>query len=139
MPPETVLEMATINGAKSLLWDDEIGSLEVGKRADVAIFDMQKPEWQPVHNPIANLVFASRGGADTVICDGRVLMEKGVVTAIDERRALGEAVRKRFGIDLNQPRKLSELTRAEGLDGESAAVYRDLALAAAEIALAPDL
>jgi 5-methylthioadenosine/S-adenosylhomocysteine deaminase len=91
MPPETVLEMATINGAKSLLWDDEIGSLEVGKRADVAIFDMQKPEWQPVHNPIANLVFASRGGADTVICDGRVLMEKGNVTAIDERRALREA------------------------------------------------
>lgn len=91
MPPETVLEMGTINGAKSLLWDNEIGSLEVGKRADITIFDMQKPEWQPVLNPIANLVYASRGGADTVICDGRILMEQGTVTAIDERAALREA------------------------------------------------
>ena len=94
MPPETVLEMATINGAKSLLWDDEIGSLETGKRADVAIFDMQKPEWQPVLNPLANLVFASRGGADSVICNGRVLMEQGVVTTIDERQALRQAAER---------------------------------------------
>ena len=55
MPPQTVLEMATLNGAKAALWSDEIGSLEAGKKADVAIFDTRKPEWQPVLNPLANL------------------------------------------------------------------------------------
>lgn len=91
MPPETVIEMATLHGAKALLWDDQIGSLEVGKKADVSIFDTVKPEWQPVLNPLANLVHASRGGADAVICNGRVLMEGGVVLSIDEARALREA------------------------------------------------
>lgn len=94
MPPETVLEMATINGAKCLLWDDEIGSLEVGKRADVTMFDTRRPDWQPVLNPIANLVNAARGGADTVICNGRVLMEEGRVLSIDEPCALREAAER---------------------------------------------
>jgi 5-methylthioadenosine/S-adenosylhomocysteine deaminase len=91
LPPETALEMATVNGAKAALWSDEIGALEIGKKADVAIFDMQSPEWQPVLNPIANLVYAARGGADTVLCDGRVLMRDKVVISIDEKRALKEA------------------------------------------------
>jgi 5-methylthioadenosine/S-adenosylhomocysteine deaminase len=91
MPPETVFEMATLHGANSALWSDEIGSLEPGKRADIAMFDTRKPEWQPVLNPIANLVYAARGGADTVICNGQVLMEDGVVLTIDEERALLES------------------------------------------------
>lgn len=91
MPPETVLEMATLNGAKAALWIDEIGSVEVGKKADIAIFDTMKPEWQPVLNPIANLVHASRGGADTVICNGQILMRDNVVLTIDELAALRQA------------------------------------------------
>jgi 5-methylthioadenosine/S-adenosylhomocysteine deaminase len=91
MPPETVLEMATLNGAKAALWSDEIGSLEAGKKADIAIFDTRKPEWQPVLNPLANLVYSARGGADTVICNGRILMENDIVLSIDEKRALAEA------------------------------------------------
>ena len=91
MPPETTLEMATVNGAKAALWSDEIGSLEVGKKADVAIFDMQSIDWQPVLNPIANLIYSSRGGADTVICNGRILMQDKVVISIDEKEALAQA------------------------------------------------
>ncbi len=91
MPPETVIEMATLNGAKAALWSDEIGSLEAGKKADIAIFDTRKPEWQPVLNPLANLVYSARGGADTVICNGRILMENNVVLSIDEKRAFAEA------------------------------------------------
>lgn len=94
MPPETVLEMATLHGARAALWEGEIGSLEVGKKADIAMFATHGPEWQPVLNPIANLVYASRGGADTVICDGRVLMKNGVVLSLDETRILSE-VRQR--------------------------------------------
>lgn len=91
MPPETVLEMGTIHGAKAALWDDEIGTLEKGKKADIAIFDTRKPDWRPVLNPIANFIYASRGGADTVLCNGRVLMESGQVLSIDETAALKEA------------------------------------------------
>jgi 5-methylthioadenosine/S-adenosylhomocysteine deaminase len=83
--------MATLNGAKAALWSDEIGSLEPGKKADIAIFDTRKPEWQPVLNPLANLVYSARGGADTVICNGRILMENDVVLSIDEKRAFAEA------------------------------------------------
>src|SRR5436190_6300657 len=90
-PPETVLEMGTLHGAKAALWEDEIGSLEVGKKADIAIFETRKPEWRPILNPVANFIYASRGGADTVLCNGKVLMENGVVATIDEVRALKEA------------------------------------------------
>lgn len=90
--PETALEMITINGARSMLWDDELGSLEVGKKADISILDMQRPEWQPVHNPIANLVYCSHGGcADTVIVDGKVLMRGGKVLTLNETDLYEEA------------------------------------------------
>jgi 5-methylthioadenosine/S-adenosylhomocysteine deaminase len=89
--PETVLEMGTIHGAKAALWYDEIGSLETGKKADIAIFETRKPEWRPVLNPIANFIYACRGGADTVLCDGKILMENGHVLTIDEPSALREA------------------------------------------------
>lgn len=94
MPPETVIEMATINGAKAALWDSEIGSLEPGKKADLAIFETRKPEWRPVLNPLANLVYCSRGGADTVIVDGKVLMENGIVKTIDEASTLDECQKR---------------------------------------------
>lgn len=104
MPPETVLEMATLNGAKAALWEREIGSLEVGKKADLATFETWAPEWRPVLNPIANLVYCARGGASTVVIDGRVVMERGTVKTIDERAALeegqrrGEAIAERSGL-----------------------------------------
>jgi 5-methylthioadenosine/S-adenosylhomocysteine deaminase len=92
------------------MWEDEIGSLEPGKKADLALFDTRRPEWRPVLNPIANLVYASRGGADTVIVDGRVLMEEGVVKTIDEAATLaevqrrGEAIAAASGLgDLSKP------------------------------------
>lgn len=91
MPPETVIEMATVHGAKALLWDADIGSITVGKKADISIFRTSSPEWQPVLNPLANLVYAARGGADTVICNGNVLMEHGIIKTIDEKRALLES------------------------------------------------
>jgi 5-methylthioadenosine/S-adenosylhomocysteine deaminase len=101
--------MATINGAKAALWSDEIGSLEVGKKADVAIFDMQTPDWQPVINPIANLIYACRGGADTVICNGRLLMRDKVVLSIDETEALTQA--KERGARIAERAGLRDLVR----------------------------
>jgi 5-methylthioadenosine/S-adenosylhomocysteine deaminase len=95
VPAETVLEMATRNGARVALWDDEIGTLEGGKRADVILVDADRPELQPVHNPFSNLVYSTNGAAvDTTIVDGRVLMEGRRVLTLDAARILDEARRR---------------------------------------------
>ena len=90
--PETAVEMLTINGARCMQWDRDLGSLEVGKKADVTLLDIMRPEWQPVHNPIANLVYCAHGGcADTVIVDGKILMRGGKVLTLNEHDLYEEA------------------------------------------------
>ncbi len=92
MPPERVLEMATIRGAESLLLEREIGSLEPGKRADLVVYDLDTPEWRPLLNPVNNLVYAATGASvRTVMIDGRIVLDEGRFTTIDER-ALYERV-----------------------------------------------
>jgi len=92
MPPETVLEMGTINGAKAALWESEIGSIEPGKKADISIFDMKRPEWVPILNPVSNLVYCANGSStDTVIVDGKILMESREVKVVDEVKVLEKA------------------------------------------------
>ena len=105
MPPETVIEMATINGARCALWEDAIGSLEVGKRADLVLYDMDRPEWTPRFNPLFNLVHSAEAAhVDTVVCDGKVLMEGGKMLTIDEAallkesEKLGRRITKRAGL-----------------------------------------
>ena len=86
MPPETVLEMATLRGAEGLLLEREIGSLEPGKRADIVLYDRNAPEWRPLLNPLNNLVYAATGpSVKTVIIDGRVVLDEGRLTTVDER------------------------------------------------------
>ncbi len=93
MPPERVVEMATIGGARCALREAEIGSIEVGKRADFAIFDARRPEWLPLYNPVANLVYSATGkSVDTVIVDGQVLMEGGKVLTLNEAAITEAAV-----------------------------------------------
>ncbi|MFI4986232.1 MAG: amidohydrolase family protein [Alphaproteobacteria bacterium] len=89
-PPETAVEMATIRGAAALGLEREIGSLEAGKHADIALFRALAADWVPLINPIANIVFSSRGGAHTVIVDGNVLLHDGELRTIDEERYLAE-------------------------------------------------
>jgi 5-methylthioadenosine/S-adenosylhomocysteine deaminase len=89
MPPERVLEMATIHGARALGLEDEIGSLEPGKRADLVIFDLNLPEWRPLLDPVSTLVYsASAASVRTVLVDGRVLLDDRRVTSVDEREIL---------------------------------------------------
>lgn len=85
MPPETGLEMATINGAKATPWGDRIGSLEVGKEADFVMFDTQRPEWQPLINPLSNLVYAATGDSvKHVFVAGEQVVRDGRLTRINE-------------------------------------------------------
>ena len=89
MGAEKAIEMATINGAKTMGLENEIGSLEVGKRADIVIFDTRRPEWRPMHNEVHNLVYSASGDSvETVIIDGKVVMEKRKVLTIDEEEIL---------------------------------------------------
>lgn len=90
--PEHAVEGITLMAARALGWDTEIGSLEVGKRADLTLLSLNRPEWQPVHDPVANLVFSGHGGAaNTVMVDGRFLMRDGRVLTLDEQAIYREA------------------------------------------------
>src|SRR5499425_1936775 len=76
IPAESALEMATLIGAQALGVGNEIGSIETGKRADLVLFDTQRPEWQTLFNPVNNLVYAADGRSiHTVIIDGRVVVD----------------------------------------------------------------
>jgi 5-methylthioadenosine/S-adenosylhomocysteine deaminase len=86
-PPEEMIEMATINGAISVGMADEIGSIEVGKKADLALFDTRRTDWRPMLNPLSNLVHSSRGGAHTVIVNGETLLAAGELQTIDEQES----------------------------------------------------
>jgi 5-methylthioadenosine/S-adenosylhomocysteine deaminase len=78
MSAERCLEMATINGAKALGLEDEIGSIEPGKLADIAAFDLNTPRAVPANNPISALVFSSRGAdARWVFVNGREVVTEG--------------------------------------------------------------
>ena len=94
MPQGKVLEMVTIDSARALGVENELGSLEAGKKADVILVDMQKPHLYPFNMPVFRITnFASGHDVDTVIVDGRVLMEGRVVKSVDEREALDLAQR----------------------------------------------
>jgi 5-methylthioadenosine/S-adenosylhomocysteine deaminase len=85
MPPETVLEMATVCGAEALGLGEELGSVATGKRADLVLFDADRPEWQPLYNPVSNLVYSATGhSVDTVLVNGDVVVEAGRLTHVDE-------------------------------------------------------
>jgi cytosine/adenosine deaminase-related metal-dependent hydrolase len=81
MPPETGVEMATLNGAIGAGLGEELGSVEVGKQADLVMFDAEEPEWLPLYNPVSNLVYSATGstvrhvlvGGEVRVRDGRLL------------------------------------------------------------------
>jgi 5-methylthioadenosine/S-adenosylhomocysteine deaminase len=89
---EEVFKMATINGARSLGLEDQIGSIEVGKKADIALIDARSPQLTPFRNPISHIVYSANGGnVDTVICNGEILMQNRKLLTIDENRILEAA------------------------------------------------
>lgn len=104
-PAEMAYEMATLGGARTLLLDREIGSLEPGKKADVVLHDIDRPEWRPLLNVINQLVWSADGrSVHTVFVDGRMVVEAGRMTTIDEAalwgaaQSAGEAITLRSGL-----------------------------------------
>jgi len=111
IPAETALEMATLVGAQALGVDAEIGSIEPGKKADLVLFDTQRPEWQTLFNPVNNLVYNADGrSVHTVIIDGRVRIDAYRQTFVDEPRLfaqvqeIGEKLQRRTGTSFPRSR-----------------------------------
>lgn len=92
LPPGKVIEMATIDAARALGRESELGSLETGKKADVILIDMFKPHLMPFNMPVTRVAhFANAADVDTVIVDGRVLMRGRQVATADETAVLEAA------------------------------------------------
>lgn len=89
---DDAFKMATIGGATALGLADEIGTIEVGKKADLVLVDMKAPHLTPYRHPISHLVYAAGGGdVDTVICNGQILMQERELLTMDEKAVIEEA------------------------------------------------
>ena len=109
VPAEAALEMATIQGATALGLGDEIGSIEVGKKGDLVLFDTRRAEWRALFNPVNNLVYNADGrSVHTVIVDGHIVVEDHRPTYTDEWQLiqkvqqLGESLLARTGVSFEQ-------------------------------------
>lgn len=94
--------IATINGAKALGLEEETGSIEAGKKADLAILDLNTPSLTPRNNLIAGLSYSANGSeVETVIIDGKIVMEDRKVLTMDEElvyKKINEII-VRMGLD----------------------------------------
>lgn len=90
---QQVLDMATINGAKALDLENQIGSIELGKKADLITISLNKPEMNPIHGKrgvISNLVYSFKGDVNEVIVEGEIKVEDGTVQSVNEEKVLEE-------------------------------------------------
>jgi 5-methylthioadenosine/S-adenosylhomocysteine deaminase len=99
MPCTQVLKMATNNGASALGMGNEIGSIEVGKKADIILVNLRSTRFAPVllgemSNLESNLVYAAHGdNVDTVLIDGNVVMKNRKMLTVDEEEVIEEATK----------------------------------------------
>ena len=94
MPPINVIEMATIGAARALHMEDKIGSLEVGKLADIIVIDTKAPNMIPVYNPYSALVYSAYAtNVKHSVVDGKLLMENRNILTVDEKTVRDEALK----------------------------------------------
>ena len=102
LPAGKVLEMVTIDAAKALGLEKELGSIEAGKKADIILIDMLKPHLVPANMPVHRVAYYANGNdVDTVIVNGEVLMENRLVKTVNEtevfelaRKAIHDALER---------------------------------------------
>ena len=103
---KAVVEMATIDGARALHMEKEVGSLEAGKKADLVLISLQEPNAVPMYDVYAQIAYSLKGSdVETVIIGGRVVMQDRKLLTIDEPRVLekareyGASVKKSLGME----------------------------------------
>jgi 5-methylthioadenosine/S-adenosylhomocysteine deaminase len=107
VPAQEVLAMVTCDGARAVLWEDEIGSIEAGKKADLIVINPDTATMLPLHDPVANMVTAMRTeNVESVMVDGKWLMWEGDILVVNEQEIIEEAkqraaaIARRAGIQL---------------------------------------
>jgi 5-methylthioadenosine/S-adenosylhomocysteine deaminase len=92
LPAEQAVEMATIGGARALHMQQQIGSLEVGKKADVILVDTGLPSATPLYNVYAHIVYSMKAAdVDTTIIGGKIVMDHRHVLTMNEAEVLAKA------------------------------------------------
>jgi 5-methylthioadenosine/S-adenosylhomocysteine deaminase len=92
LPALMALQMATLGGARALGLQDQIGSLEVGKRADLQLLNLNQLHTTPQPDLVSTIVYAAEArDVETVIIDGRVVLREGTLTTLDESAVLAQA------------------------------------------------
>jgi 5-methylthioadenosine/S-adenosylhomocysteine deaminase len=112
MPATRVLEMVTVDAARTIGMEDEIGSIEVGKKADLAIINPRTAAMLPVHDPISNLVFSAKAeNVESTLAGGRWVYLRGRFPHLDARAILRESQRRadavRHRARIRLPRRFS--------------------------------
>lgn len=86
------LQLATVRGAEALGLKQDVGSLEVGKKADIILVSLDTPNMTPLHNIYSNLVYSAKGcNVDSVIIDGKIVMENRKVKTLNEEEVIQKA------------------------------------------------
>ena len=99
-PAPAVLEMATLGGARALGMEDRLGSLEVGKRADLVVVSLDAPRLHPLYDPVSHLVYVAKGAdVSDVVVEGRVLMRDRKVLTLDEAAVIRDADALRAAVE----------------------------------------
>jgi len=118
---EDAFSMATIDGARALLWEEEIGSLEEGKAADIVVVDGDNVRLAPAYNPMSTLVrYATGSDVESVLVGGDLVVDGGRLLTIDEAPLLEEA--SRLGRKLGEvllPRRYRPLSKYSELPSRS--------------------
>jgi len=97
-PATEVVKMATVYGARAL-FDDSIGELAVGKKADIILIDLKKPHLTPIHDVISLLVYSASGSdVSHVMVDGKLIMENRKVLTLDEEKVMELAVKQTYSL-----------------------------------------
>jgi len=92
MPAPSMLRMATIDGARAVGLEKEIGSIELGKRADLILIDLNGLHTVPRPDPISTIVYAAEAAdVETVLIDGRVVMRERQLLTLDEHEVIHSA------------------------------------------------
>lgn len=107
VPAETIMEMATINGARAMGLEDQIGSIEIGKLADMIVINLKGAHTTPVWDPVSTIVYSATGmDVETVMIDGKFVMIERKVLTLDEEAILADIneryrkVEKRSGLQI---------------------------------------
>jgi 5-methylthioadenosine/S-adenosylhomocysteine deaminase len=95
LPARTAFRLATIEGARTLGLEQEIGTIEEGKRADIVILNLKQLHCAPAPDPISTIVYAAKSSdVETVIIDGQIVMRNRELQTLDEEEVIAAARRE---------------------------------------------